>query len=103
VLRQAIPSAAPARRDDDLRDVLRERAARLRRQPSVGHDDMCLVESSDATQSAHPPLRVIGDDDDTFGRGEVRLVGLALEQVGRREAGIDGHAVHAHEEHVDVQ
>ncbi len=61
------------------------------------------VEPRDPAEPSHSPLGVVGDDDDTFGRGKVRLVRLALEQVRRREAGVDADAVHAEEQHVDVK
>ena len=54
-------------------------------------------------QAADAPLRVVGDDDDPLRRGDERAVGLGLEQVRRREAGVGAHSVDAEEEHVEVQ
>ena len=50
-----------------------------------------------------PHFDVVGDDDEPLRRGDERAVGLGLEQVRRRQAGVGGDAVHAEEEHVEVQ
>ena len=84
-------------------DVLAELGARLGRDATIRHDHVRLLEPRDAAEAAHAPLRVVGDDHDALGRRQVRLIGLALEQVRGGEAGIDGHPVHPHEEDVDVQ
>ena len=73
------------------------------REPGVRDEHVRLLEPAIRLRPSHAPLRVVGDDDDALGGGEVRLVGLALEQVRGREAGVDAHAVDAEEEHVDVE
>ena len=69
----------------------------------VGDQHVGLAQGRDPAQAPHAPLRVVGDDDEPLGASDQRAVGLGLEQVRRREAGVLGHAVHAHEQHVDVQ
>ena len=64
---------------------------------------MGVVEAGSLAQAAHAPLRVVGDDDDAGRAREERLIRLRLEEVGRREARVRAHAVHAHEEGVDVE
>ena len=94
---------SPGRRDHELADALGEGRPRLRGEAGVGDEDVGVLEAREADQAADAPFRVIGDRDDPAGRGDQRLVGLGLEQVRRREARVGAHAVHAHEEHVDVQ
>ena len=101
------PASRPAGprngRDHDALDVLADRGARVGVEAGVGDEDVDLLEAGDPAQAADAPLRVVGDDDDPRRRGDERAVGLGLEQVRRREAGVGAHAVHAEEEHVEVQ
>ena len=101
----AVPLRPPAGRSDDQPlDVLADDRLRVGAEPFVG-DEAPPPPRGGAIRlkPAHSPLRVVGDDDELLGRSDQRPVGLRLEQVRRREAGVLGHAVDAHEQHVDVQ
>ena len=68
---------------------------------------LTMTDASDSVghraQADHAPLGGVGEHDQPAARAHHRPVGLGLEQVGRAEAGVAVHAVHAHEDGVDVQ
>ena len=73
------------------------------RQAPVGDDDGGLVQLGHRAEPDDPPLGGVGQDDQPPRAADHGPVGLGLEEVGGAEAGVDVHAVHAHEHRVQVQ
>ena len=90
--------------DDDVADVfVEDRRRRLVRVRSSVIDGLGVHEWGDAAETGDVPLGVIGEHDQPIGGGDERPVGLGLHEVGCPETGAFGDAVHAHEDHVEVE